>query len=82
MVFPHIIIVVISSHVQYLVSDEVFSGTVRLNYSRHHILGYILIVRQKLLGILWQTVATISKAWVIVMCSYSWIETYALNDSP
>ena len=64
---------------QYLVGDEVFAGTVALDYRRHHILRHMLIIGEKLLGVFGEAVAAVAERWVVVVCANTRIETDALD---
>ena len=54
-------VIIPSSHFQYLVSDEVLTGTVTLDNGGHHLLGHISVVGEELLGVFGQTVAAVAK---------------------
>ena len=59
--------IIIACLTKYFISNEVLTGAVALYNGSHHILRHISIVGQQLLGVFWQAVATIAKAWVIIM---------------
>ena len=60
---------IVACHLQHLVGYEVLTGLVALHNSGHHVLRYIGIVGKQLLGVLRQTITTIAKGWVVVMCA-------------
>ena len=49
--------------------------TIAFYYGTHHILWYIFIVCKQLFCVFWQAIASVSKTWVIVVISYSWVKT-------
>ena len=73
-------IAVIACLLEYGISNIVLSGTVALYDCLNQVLWNIGIVCQELLGILWQAITTIAEAWVVVMGTDSWVETYAIDD--
>ena len=75
-----IVIIVVTSHIQDSIGDEILSCSVTFNDSSHHILGNILIIGQKLLGVFRQTIAAISETGVVIMRTNARIESYPLND--
>ena len=74
-------IAVIACLLEYGISNIVLTGTVALYDCLNQVLRNIGIIRQELLGILWQTITTIAEAWVVVMGADSWVKTYAIDDS-
>ena len=73
-------VVVITSHLEYLVGNEVLTGAVALYNGAHHVLRNICIVGQELLGVLGQAITTIAKAGVIVEGTNTGVKAYTLND--
>ncbi|EJW94554.1 hypothetical protein EVA_17338 [gut metagenome] len=64
-----------------MICYEILTSLVRFYDSRHHILRYILIVSQQLLGIFRQTITTVTKTRVVIMSANTRIQTYTLNNS-
>lgn len=73
-------IAVISCLLQYLIGYKVLTSTITVYNRLDQILRYILIVREKLLRILWKTVPAHAERWVIVVISDSRIEANTFND--
>ena len=74
------ILVIIACFLEYGISNIVLTGTIALYDCLNQVLRNIGIVCKELLGILWQAITTIAEAWVIVMGTDSWVETYAIDD--
>ena len=73
-------IVVPTGHTKNCISNIVLSGAIALHDSRHHVLGYILIVCQQLLGVFRKAVAAIAKRRIVVVGADTRIETDAVDD--
>ena len=71
---------IIPRHLQHLVGNEILARAVALHNGRHHILRHIFIIGQQLLGVLRQTVSTITKRRVVVVRANSRIETDTVDD--
>ena len=65
---------------EHLIGNEVLAGAVALDDGGHHILWYVLVVGQQLLGVLGQTVAAITERGIIVVVADAGIKTYTAND--
>lgn len=72
--------VVPSGLLQHAVGDEVLSGAVALNDGPDQVLGDVGVIRQQLLGVLRQTVASVTEGGVVVVGSDTGIETDSLDD--
>ncbi|EJX04076.1 membrane protein [gut metagenome] len=75
-----VVIIVISSHVQHLVGNEILTSLVGFHDGRHHVLRHILVVGQQLLGIFRQAITTVAKTRVIIVRTDTRIQAYPLND--
>ena len=42
--------------------------------------GTLFVVGKQLFGVLWQTVAAVSKGWIVVMCADSRVQSDTLNN--
>ena len=58
---------------QYLVGYIILPSAVALYYGSHHVLRHVSIVGQKLFGVFWQAVTTVTEAWVIIVCTDAWV---------
>ena len=65
---------------QHLVGNEVLTGAVALDDGGHHILRHVGIVGQELFGVLWQAVAAIAEARVVIVGADTGIKTDARDD--
>lgn len=61
-------------------SDEILPGAIAFHDRLDQIFRHVLIVCQKLLGILGQTVAAIAEGWVVVVVADARIEAHAFDD--
>ena len=59
------------------VDESHLKGFVAFYDSGHHVLRHIGIVGKELLGVLWQTVATITEGWVVVVGANTRVKTNA-----
>ena len=75
------VLVVIPRLSQHRISDVILACTVTLHNRLNQILRHISIVCQQLLGILRQTVTTITEARIVVMRTDARIQTHAVDDS-
>ena len=75
------IFIVVTCFGKHLVGNKILASAVALNDGRHHVLGHICIVGQKLLGVLGQAVAAVAEARVIVVRTDTWVKSYAADDS-
>ena len=67
-------------HLQHLVGDEVFAGTVSVNDGLDQILGHVLAVRQQILGVFGQVVAAIAEARVVTAGANARLQAYTVDD--
>ena len=65
-----------------LVCNEVFPGPVRLHDGCYHVLGHIVEVGKKLLGILRQAISSVSEGRVVVVGADSWVQAYSVDYIP
>ena len=77
---PTAVVLVSSGHSEYLARDEVLPRAVALHYSRHHVLGHVLVVCQKLLRVLREAVAAVAEGRVVVMSPDPRVQADALDD--
>ena len=66
-IFVVLTIAVVSCHLEHAICNEILTGSVGLDNGLNQILRDIGIVCKQLLGILRQTIATVSKARVVVL---------------
>ena len=71
---------VIASHIEDLVSDEVFTGAIAFDDGAHHVLGYVRIICEKLLGVFRQTVTSITERGVVVVTADARVKADAFDD--
>ena len=74
-------IAIVAGLFKHSISNIVLTCAVALYNSLNKIFGYILIVGKKLLGVLRQTVATITERRIIIMCTDARIKSYTFNNS-
>ena len=74
-------IAIVASLFKHSISNIVLTCAVALHDSLNKIFGHILIVGKKLLGVLRQTVATITERRIIIMCTDARIKSYTFNNS-
>ena len=60
--------------------NKVLAGTIGVDDRTDDVVGHVVVVGQKLLGILGQTVAAVSKGRIVVMAADARIQTHAFND--
>ena len=77
---PGGILIVIACLAQYGIGYIVLAGAIAFYYGFNEILGYILIVGQQLLGVLGQTIASITKGGIVVMIADTGVKAYSLDD--
>ena len=77
---PPAVVLVSPGHPQHLTSDEVLPRAVALHYSCHHVLGHVLVVRQKLLRVLGEAVPAVAEGRVVVMSTDPRVQADALDD--
>ena len=65
---------------EHLVGHEVLAGAVGLHDGLDQALRHILVVRQQLLGVLGQAVASVAEAGVVVMTADAGFKAHALDD--
>ena len=73
-------IVVVASHVEHAVGDEILAGAVALHDGLNQVLRHVGIVGEQLLGILWQTVAAISEGWVVIESADSRVQSHTVDN--
>ena len=73
-------IAIVTSLLKNGISDIVLSCTVTLNDCLNQVLWHIGIICQELLGILWQAIATITEAWVVIVGTDTWIESNSIDN--
>ena len=73
-------VVVPSGHSEHLVGDEVLACAVAFDDGAHHVLGYVGVVGQELLGVLWQAVSSVAERRIVVVVAYARVESYAFDD--
>ena len=71
---------VVACLAQHLVGDVVLAGAVALDDGAYHVLGNVLKVGQKLLGVLRQAVAAVAEAGVVVVLADARVEADAVDD--
>lgn len=67
-------------HLQHLVGDEVLAGAVGLHDGLDQVLGRVLVVGQQLLGVLWQAVAAVAEAVIVVAAADVRLQAHAIDD--
>ena len=77
---PAAVILVRSGHPEHLARDEVLTRAVALHYRGHHVLGHVLVVRQKLLRVLREAVAAVAERRVVVVRADPRVKADALDD--
>ena len=77
---PPAVVLVSPGHPQHLARDEVLPRAVALHYRGHHVLGHVLVVRQKLLRVLREAVAAVAEGRVVVMSTDPRVQADALDD--
>ena len=77
---PLPVVLVRSGHFQDLPGDEVLPRAVALHDRGHHVLRYVLIVREQLLGILREAVAPVAERRVVVVRAYPRVKAHAPDD--
>ncbi len=70
----------ISNTVNNLLSNKVFTSTIRLYNCLNKILRYISIVSKQLLRILRQAITTITEGWIVIMSTNTWIKANTTNN--
>ena len=71
---------VVAGLTQHLVGNEVLTGTIALYDGCHHVLRHVSIVGKELFGVLWQAVAAITKAGVVIVSTDTGVEAYTRGD--
>ena len=67
-------------HLQHLVGDEVLAGAVGVHDGLDQVLRHVLVVRQQLLGVLGQAVASVAEAGVVVVAADARLQAHAVDD--
>ena len=75
-----VVVAVGAGDFEYAVGNEVFSGTVALYDGLDQILGYVLIVREKLLGVFREAVAAVAEGRVVIVVADARVEADAFDD--
>lgn len=73
---------IIARFPQYLVGNEILTGTVALDNGGHHILGHIGIIGKQLLGIFGQAITAIAETGIVIMGTDTRVKAYALDYCP
>ena len=71
---------VIPCLLQHTVGDEVLSGAVALDNRPDELFGNIVVVCEKLLGVLDQAVSAVAKGRVVIMGPNAWIKAYSVDN--
>ena len=77
---PLPVVLVRSGHPEHLPGDEVLPRAVALHDRSHHVLRYVLVVGQQLLGVLGEAVAAVPERRVVVVRADARIKAYAPDD--
>ena len=77
---PLPVVLVRSGHSEHLPGDEVLPRAVALHDRGHHVLRYVLIVGQQLLGVLGEAVAAVAERRVVVVRAYPRVKAHAPDD--
>ena len=77
---PLPVVLVRSGHPEHLPGDEVLPRAVALHDRGHHVLRYVLVVGQQLLGVLGEAVAAVAKRRVVVVRAYPRVKAHAPDD--
>ena len=77
---PLAVAAVVTSLCQHLISDEILPRAVGVNDSLNQVLRHIVVVGQKLLGVLRKAVAAVPERRVVVVVAYPRVETHSTYD--
>ena len=77
---PLPVVLVRSGHPEHLTGDEVLPRAVALHDGRHHVLRYVLIVREQLLGVLGEAIAAVPERRVVVVSADARVQAHAPDD--
>lgn len=64
------------------IRHKVLPGAVGLHDGLYDVVGHIAVVRQQLLGVLWEAVAAVAKGGVVIMRANPGIQAHAGDDVP
>ena len=67
-------------HLQHLVGDEVLAGAVGLDDGLDQVLRHVLVIREQLLGVLGQAVASVAEGGVVVVTADARLQAHAVDD--
>ena len=77
---PLVIVVIVPSHMQHPVRDEVLPRTVGIDYCLDQVLRDVVVVRQQLLRVLRKAVAPVTERRVVVVAPDPRVEAHPLDD--
>ena len=73
-------VVVPAGHAEDLVGDEVFAGAVAFDDGRHHVLGNVGVVGEKLFGVFGKAVTAVAERGIVVMGADTGVKSDAFDD--
>ena len=80
-IFAVLTITIPTCFAQYGIGNVVLAGAVGFYYGLDEVLWHILVICQKLLGILGKAIAAIAERRIVIIVAYSWIKTHTTNDA-
>ena len=75
-----VVIIVVPGFREHSVGDEVFACTVRLHNRFDEVLRHVLVVRQELFGVFWETVTAVTKGRIVIVRADTRVETNTIDD--
>ena len=59
---------------------KIFTGSIAFHNGLHDVLWNIAVVCKQLFCVFGQTIAAVTKTWVVVMITDAWIQAYPLDN--